>query len=1454
MAPPFFDPPQSNHPTTLTLGTTRSHIPRAPIVNPYEKFTQPQFDAWVGDITGALRDALGFRAKTPPRAKTKREWHVPRRDASIEEEQVEQQNDEAAEEEDMVPESANAKDKGKGRDPREGPGLRGAKGVGDRETPIEIGDSDDEMEQDEELDDEEYDSQFSSSEDDESEEEDALRNGESSAQANERNRKYAARLAAPSYDDGDEEEEEEAEEDASDSDQLRVNGGDYQHHQIVYTQDDYDEGQETGSESESDGGNGSSPPRQLVATFDEEDELADEEMAPQVFNVDDSDEDSAPANLDDDILPASSPIQTSPVEPIASSFSQPPEVFNIDEDSDPIQELTTPSQSDALQTDDISTAGHFSNADQSQPAYPVQDVKQRDLDWNWDNPPAFSQGVTATGPGHLATPLVEAGDDLFDDVTYEENASQVPAQELNMDVQLEALFQHAQGVVVPDPDFEELFDVATIEGDGSCHIIEKVIPEFIDVDADDEEPLAKTLQVVTEDPQAILDPAATEDTGANPLPVPELSNGFVSDVVEPAKLHSYEFEASTDLPPAPESPRFDSAASSPAEYNEVGLEQPQNEGLPAELQTESSSTKRPLFHQDDQEGTGFYDDGQREPDSDGFYDVSGPQTQYLVTELDEVDETEDGFDAQTVSRNVSVDPHSHFVVEEATSDIGQQRDLSVDIISVEGDDEGAQLQPIDENPEQNVENDVDGHAMASPSWSPSLPSHVPMPVLANPTAVDPYEAEEVVPLAAASLLRMRQTSSLFTPAASVPGTPPMVEQSSGEDVEAISRDEEANGMLESTARGEESHQRPNGEDVTSSEAVRRDLEIDSEQEKVDAPLETLVPDPAAANEEPEIAISDDQEGSDTDAEGDDDLDFLSGGSVDAADDLVANDLPVQQAEGVPLTADFTEDSEQIGEAVAQENGHVGTAETEDVSMESEYDSAGVKEASPSIESDASLKRKRDDAEEDMGSTRSNFGKVVRTRLSKGRKKTAEDDNDDASSVSSATSAARLLEVTESPLSSPMEDRPAFIHSSPPLPKGNVIRVQRSVSASSDFRSSPIPEQPPPPAPPPLPSAPPVLMHAHSHRRPAVARQATAVPKPAAQRTPSRPTIKTNDTRVPSPAPSANSEQAPTPTQTETPALNRKVTVSTFTPAIGTPVTRAHCRYHKISMLENGDDEDEDGTGPRIFFLVPGCSITDHKFMKDEFIVDEGDATVDDGARMIGNIESLPQLRPYVIATIRHLVGLDIFREQEVFYLPKEGEIVANAPTPLEFHHQPTPQSLTRERSKARVSSANMYGSDGPLSPAGSRSSSRAPLSAAGSTSTSSITLTRRRRGKQRGSPAPSQILSHESLSEEESPSERRIRAAELEGIKAAASNSPLRTRRSRRLDAEAAEYQPAEGEETTDDEQTGRKKSQKKRGTKRARQSEAATSVPPEGEAEVRKTKRLKTRESVGPIASTSQK
>ena len=44
---------------------------RPPIHNPYDKFTQPQFDEWIGGITSALRKALGQEEETSTSQATK---------------------------------------------------------------------------------------------------------------------------------------------------------------------------------------------------------------------------------------------------------------------------------------------------------------------------------------------------------------------------------------------------------------------------------------------------------------------------------------------------------------------------------------------------------------------------------------------------------------------------------------------------------------------------------------------------------------------------------------------------------------------------------------------------------------------------------------------------------------------------------------------------------------------------------------------------------------------------------------------------------------------------------------------------------------------------------------------------------------------------------------------------------------------------------------------------------------------------------------------------------------------------------------------------------------------------------------------------------------------------------------------------------------------------------------
>lgn len=60
MATPYATPryPGAPHSTPSSQDFART-VPRPPIHNPYDKFTQPEFDSWIGGLTGALKRALG---------------------------------------------------------------------------------------------------------------------------------------------------------------------------------------------------------------------------------------------------------------------------------------------------------------------------------------------------------------------------------------------------------------------------------------------------------------------------------------------------------------------------------------------------------------------------------------------------------------------------------------------------------------------------------------------------------------------------------------------------------------------------------------------------------------------------------------------------------------------------------------------------------------------------------------------------------------------------------------------------------------------------------------------------------------------------------------------------------------------------------------------------------------------------------------------------------------------------------------------------------------------------------------------------------------------------------------------------------------------------------------------------------------------------------------------------
>jgi len=95
-------------------------------------------------------------------------------------------------------------------------------------------------------------------------------------------------------------------------------------------------------------------------------------------------------------------------------------------------------------------------------------------------------------------------------------------------------------------------------------------------------------------------------------------------------------------------------------------------------------------------------------------------------------------------------------------------------------------------------------------------------------------------------------------------------------------------------------------------------------------------------------------------------------------------------------------------------------------------------------------------------------------------------------------------------------------------------------------------------------------------------------------------------------------------------------------------TRSQCRYRKISLPREEN-------GPRVTFCVPQCSLNNKQLMKEEDITDDGLATVRDFERLWDHVEE-QDLSPYLIGIIRQLVGLDLLRENEIYYLPTNEEI------------------------------------------------------------------------------------------------------------------------------------------------------------------------------------------------------
>ena len=121
---------------------------KGPIHNPFDKFTQPEFDEWIDGITSALRRALG---QEPELAASDAETSPDHPDREHTESASDAGSERSLDVEDSFADVKARHAKGKARDPREGPGL------GSQQHPIDLeSDEEEEEGEGEEEEEEEY--------------------------------------------------------------------------------------------------------------------------------------------------------------------------------------------------------------------------------------------------------------------------------------------------------------------------------------------------------------------------------------------------------------------------------------------------------------------------------------------------------------------------------------------------------------------------------------------------------------------------------------------------------------------------------------------------------------------------------------------------------------------------------------------------------------------------------------------------------------------------------------------------------------------------------------------------------------------------------------------------------------------------------------------------------------------------------------------------------------------------------------------------------------------------------------------------------------------------------------------------------------------------------------------------------------------------------------------------
>ncbi len=319
-----------------------------------------------------------------------------------------------------------------------------------------------------------------------------------------------------------------------------------------------------------------------------------------------------------------------------------------------------------------------------------------------------------------------------------------------------------------------------------------------------------------------------------------------------------------------------------------------------------------------------------------------------------------------------------------------------------------------------------------------------------------------------------------------------------------------------------------------------------------------------------------------------------------------------------------------------------------------------------------------------------------------------------------------------------------------------------------------------------------------------------------------------------------------------------------TASSSSPVTRANCRYHTISIPRSGH-------GRRVHFAVPGCSLGNGELMKEEHIQDHGNVDSKDLDKLLPYVEEL-NLSSYLLGVLRQLVGVDLLRENEVYYLPKSGD---NVKYKRRHAHPTQADTITRaqrESISARTMSSNTLG----RSKDTAKASTAMPPPSQASVSTAGSSASHAGKLSQRGSAATSASFSGSDLSdleddEEDMPPPKRAKerhpepganadaepkaqGAEGEPSEAPATNGNgsappktagrrLQPRRGRKLGPDMAAYKPDDGESDGSNEEEEvlpkKRKRARGRGLKRKGTDEKGD-VPPEDEPSERPKRRRK--------------